>query len=142
MGLSLFPVIGVKRPKFNNPFFKTSVQLLHSILCLISYFSSEKSPEFWRRLEKNLKTGNIGYLLNTRKKFEILTFLVLFLSLVSRCLHYVNYRNDKKPSYLKPFEMMSGLVSPKSTGLTEEEDINQLLKISKTYSLSVKLSLN
>ena len=36
-----------------------------------------------------------------------------------------------RTSYLKPFEMISGLVSPKSIGLINREDINQLLNKSK-----------
>jgi hypothetical protein len=53
------------------------------------------------------------------------------LALFSQILHYWKYYKNESPSYLKPFEMISGLVSPKSIGLSNREDINQLLKRSK-----------
>ncbi len=36
-----------------------------------------------------------------------------------------------KPTYFKVFEMMSGLVSPKSIGLTDNEEIYKMLKLYK-----------
>jgi hypothetical protein len=53
------------------------------------------------------------------------------LALFSQLLHYWKYYKNESPSYLKPFEMISGLVSPKSIGLVDREDINELLKTSK-----------
>jgi hypothetical protein len=44
--------------------------------------------------------------------------------------HYWKYYKNESPSYLKPFEMICGLISPKSIGLMDREDINQLLNIS------------
>jgi hypothetical protein len=53
------------------------------------------------------------------------------LALFSQLLHYWKYYKNESPSYLKPFEMVSGLVSPKSIGLMDRENINELLKKSK-----------
>jgi hypothetical protein len=44
--------------------------------------------------------------------------------------------------YLKPFEMISGLVSPKSIGLINKEDINQLLNKSKLLFKFLKIVPN
>jgi hypothetical protein len=57
-------------------------------------------------------------------------------------LHY--WKNYKKeiPSYLKPFQMICGLVSPKSIGLINREHINQLLKKSKLMFKITKLAIN
>jgi hypothetical protein len=41
-----------------------------------------------------------------------------------------------KPTYFKVFEMMSGLVSPKSIGLTNEEEIYKMLKV---YKITFKI---
>jgi hypothetical protein len=57
--------------------------------------------------------------------------LFAFLALSSQMLHYWKYYKKESPSYLKPFEMISGLVSPKSIGLINREHINQLLNKSK-----------
>jgi len=53
------------------------------------------------------------------------------LALFSQTLHYWKYYKNESPSYLKPFEMISGLVSPKSIGIINRKDINELLKKSK-----------
>ncbi len=54
-----------------------------------------------------------------------------YLGLFSQILHYWKYYKNESPSYLKPFEMICGLVSPKSIGLINKEHINQLLNKSK-----------
>ncbi|CAG2102872.1 unnamed protein product [Medioppia subpectinata] len=41
------------------------------------------------------------------------------------------YRNGIKPTFLGVFQMMSGLVSPKSVGLTNQSEVNRLLRRSK-----------
>ena len=51
--------------------------------------------------------------------------------MTSQLIYYYNYKNDIKPTFLKVFQMMSGLVSPKSIGLTNEKQIYKLIKLSK-----------
>ncbi len=46
-------------------------------------------------------------------------------------IHYYNYKKGIKPSYLKPFEMMSDLVSPKSVSLVEKEKAFKIIRISR-----------
>jgi hypothetical protein len=53
------------------------------------------------------------------------------MALISQLLHWWKYYKNESPSYMKPFEMISGLVSPKSIGLMDKEDVIQLLKKSK-----------
>ena len=56
-------------------------------------------------------------------------------------MHFWYYKKDIKPSYLKPFEMMSCLVSPKSIGLTDSEDVYKLIKTSKTLHVISKICI-
>ena len=49
------------------------------------------------------------------------------MAITSQLIYYYNYKNDIKPTFLKVFEMMSGLVSPKSIGLTNEKQIYKLI---------------
>ena len=42
-------------------------------------------------------------------------------------VHYNNYRNGIKPTFLRVFQMMSGLFLPKSLGLTDEPKCNYAL---------------
>jgi hypothetical protein len=50
------------------------------------------------------------------------------IALISQLHHFYYYLYDIKPSYLKPFEMMSGLRSPKSIGLTDKKVIQEFMK--------------
>ena len=55
--------------------------------------------------------------------------------MTSQLIYYYNYKNEIKPTFLKVFQMMSGLVSPKSIGLTNEKEIYKLIKLSKNLFL-------
>jgi hypothetical protein len=78
-----------------------------------------------------LLIGDFTYFLNGRYFINLLIILWGLLALFSQILHYWKYYKNESPSYLKPFEMISGLISPKSIGLINREVINQLLKRSK-----------
>ena len=75
--------------------------------------------------------GSFGHLLGIRKHCAILYNLGCFIILIFQLIYYNNYRNGIKPTFLRVFQMMSGLVSPKSLGLTDEQQIRKLLKITK-----------
>ena len=72
--------------------------------------------------------GSYGYLIGMKREFSILLLLFSILSLSFQLIYYYNYRNGIKPTFLRVFQMMSGLVSPKSLGLTDEQQIRKLLK--------------
>jgi hypothetical protein len=57
---------------------------------------------------------------------------MLFCSIIAILSTILHVTNDNI-SWFKPFEMMSGLVTPASIGLTDSEDVEKLLKRSKLY---------
>jgi hypothetical protein len=57
---------------------------------------------------------------------------MLFTSIIPILSTILHATNDNI-SWFKPFEMMSGLVTPASIGLTDSEDVEKLLKRSKLY---------
>ena len=58
--------------------------------------------------------------------------LVFALSTLWLQIHYyTNYRCGIEPTFLRVFKMLSGTVSPISVGLTNQKDINSLVRISK-----------
>jgi hypothetical protein len=62
------------------------------------------------------------------------------LALILQLLHYWKYYKNESPSYVKPFEMICGLVSPKSIGLINIEDVIHLLNKSKLmFEISTKI---
>jgi hypothetical protein len=124
IGLSLFSSGSQKRNRFHNPFFISfiiSVQMLKSITAILM-----KEDKY-----RLLLIGDFDYFLNGRNFFNATTVLFASLALFLQLLHYCKYYKNESPSYLKPFEMICGLVSPKSIGLINREHINQLLKKSK-----------
>jgi hypothetical protein len=78
-----------------------------------------------------LLIGDFTYFLNDPYFVNSAVIIWNFLALCSQLLHYWKYYKNESPSHLKPFEMICGLVSPKSIGLINREYINQLLNISK-----------
>jgi hypothetical protein len=124
IGLSLFSFGSETRNRFHNPFFVSfiiSIQILKSITAILM-----KEDKY-----KLLLIGDFTHLLNDRYFINAAVILFELLALFSQILHYWNYYKNESPSYLKPFEMISGLVSPKSIGIMNREDINELLKKSK-----------
>jgi hypothetical protein len=123
-GLSLFSFGSQKRNRFHNPIFISfiiSAQMLKSIIAILM-----KEDKY-----RLLLIGDFDYFLNGKYFFNTTIVLFASLALFTQLLHYWKYYKNESPSYLKPFEMISGLVSPKSIGLINREDINQLLKKSK-----------
>ena len=80
-----------------------------------------------------LYMGDFAYFLDKKSVIYVncaILFLLFFI-IVLHLMHFWYYKKDIKPSYLKPFEMISGLVSPKSIGLTDSEDVYKLINVSK-----------
>jgi hypothetical protein len=124
IGLSLFSFGSQTRNRFHNPFFISfiiCVQILKSVTAILM-----KEDKY-----RLLLIGDFTYFLKDR--YFMNTSIVLFssLALISQLLHYWKYYKNESPSYLKLFQMISGLVSPKSIGIINKEDVNQLLKKSK-----------
>jgi hypothetical protein len=125
IGLSHFPYGWKRRTKFHNPLLNALLNVIFVAKFVTSLLVSEENPELFIIL------FDFSYFLNAKIHMNICAIFISILALVSQLLHYINYKNNLKPSYLKPFDMMSGLVSPKSIGLTNEVKIYKLLKISK-----------
>jgi len=122
IGLSLFPNGSKKRSKIHNPLFIFVIQLLVTIRYIIGLLTSNENRTFL------LLSGNVFHFLNMRIHGNIAATFVNSIVIISELYHYKNYKNGIKPSYLKPFEMMSGLVSPQSIGLTNKQIIYEFMK--------------
>ncbi len=132
IGLSLFSFGSKKRKRFHNPFlisFIICVSIVKSLTAILM-----KEDEY-----RLLLIGDFAYFLNGRYFINSAIILWGLLALFPQLLHYWKYYKNENPSYLKPFEMISGSVSPKSIGLTDREDINQLLNKSKLMFKITKL---
>ena len=128
-GLCLTSRTRLNRNKLHKPLLIFSVNFIFLIKCLICLLS----PNDYKYLF--IIVGDVGYLMGYRIYINIAIALYIILAITSQLIYYYNYKNDIKPTFLKVFEMMSGLVSPKSIGLTNEREIYKLIKLSKRLFL-------
>jgi hypothetical protein len=134
IGLSLFSFRSQTRNRFHNPFFILfiiCIQIIKSITAILLKGDGIK----------RLLIGDFAYFVNGGNFLNSSIVLCGISTFISQLLHYWKYYKNESPSYLKPFEMISGLVSPKSIGLIDREDINQLLNKSKLMFKVSKFSI-
>ena len=77
--------------------------------------------------------GSLGYFIGVRQHFDLFSILISILGLISQLVYYYIFRNGIKPTFLQLFRMMSGLVPPKSIGLTDEQEIIKLTKFTVKF---------
>ncbi len=134
IGLSLFSFGSQKRNRFHNPFFISfiiCIQILKSITAILM-----KEDKY-----RLLLIGDFAYFLNGGNFLNSSIILCGISAFISQLLHYWKYYKNESPSFLKPFEMICGLVSPKSTGFINREHINQLLNKSRLMFKVSKFSI-
>ena len=104
------------------------------VLIIIGIFLAERMIIIFIREdnEQALKIlGAYGYFIGLRQELAAVFLLMTSLTVGSQLIYYINYRNGIKPTFLRVFQMMSGLVSPKSLGLTDVEEVTKLVKTTK-----------
>ena len=110
-----------KRPKIFHPIIVFIVVLIFAIKEM-TIFSLKESHSQWFPV-----LGSYGHLLGgIRRHLSLPLTLFSILSLSSQLIYYYNERNGIKPTFLRVFKMMSGLVTPKSIGLTDEQHIRNV----------------
>ena len=114
-----------KRRLFFNPFIIFIILLLFTSKEVLIISLHENNDLVFKML------GSMGYLLGIREHYTIFYIIISSLPLCLQIIYYYNYRNGIKPTFLRVFQMMSGLVSPKSLGLTDEQQIRKLVKRTK-----------
>ena len=115
-----------KRKLFFNPIIIFSFLLIFIIREVFVIVINEENDLIFKVM------GTFGYLIGIRREMSICLFLFSNLSLSFQMIYYYNYRNCIKPTFLRVFQMMSGSVSPKSLGLSDEQQIRKLLKRTKS----------
>jgi len=117
IGLIPSPNESIERKRYENPVLKFIISLHLIIRYIIALQLSEENEDIF------LFIGDFSYFLRARIHFNTAGCLIVSITVFSQLVQYYNYKNDIKPSYLKPYEMLSGLKSPKSVGLTDKEEI-------------------
>jgi hypothetical protein len=133
IGLSLFQSGSKKRDIFHNLIIIFVNISLVIIRCLVSFFLRESDEDLV------IIIGDFSHFIKAKIQYNFCSIVFFLLPLISQIIHYSNYKKGINASYLKPFEMISGLISPKSIGLTNEEEIHEFVKRSKFLFIFCKI---
>ncbi len=125
IGLNLISSGTKKRNVFKNPLLIFSLNVVIVIKCIISLLLKEENENLL------IINGDFTHILHVRIHVNICIICFFLLCLISQLLYFYNYKNGIKPTYLKVFDMMSGLVSPKSIGLTNKQEIYGMIRTTK-----------
>ena len=117
-----------KRPKIFNPFLISAIISIFLVKEFITILLDEKNEQTFETI------GSLGHLMGLRLHVSIAIILLSILAFGSQLIHYYNHRNGIKLTFLRVFQMMSGLVSPKSLGLTDNKEIGMLLRKTRVLS--------
>ena len=119
-----------KRKLFFNPIIIFSFVSLFIIKEVVIISLDEKNDLIFKML------GSIGHLMGVRQHLGLSVILASILSLSFQIIYYKNYRNGIKPTFLRVFQVIWGLVPPISLGLNNVKQIKKLTKIT-TYQLQL-----
>ena len=100
---------------------------------------------YFTPLERNihLMFGNFNYFIPNGNYFVFAQIQNYTLGLITFFVHYQNqhYKPKQSNSYLRPFKMLSGLITPISIGLFNHRDIFKLVKRSRLLIINTELAL-
>jgi hypothetical protein len=127
IGLSLISKNHEKRSRFYNPLLILIVNTICLIKCIVSLLLSEENEKLL------IINGDFAHFFRSKTHLNVAAFLVFLSTLIQQLICYSNTKNNINLTYYKVYDMMSGLVSPKSIGLTNGEEIYKLIKRSKLW---------
>ena len=88
----------------------------------------------------NLILVNIGIYYNFAVYWKIIILLATIIVIISHGINLHNFKRGIEPTFVRVFQMMSGLVTPKSVGLTNVHHVNYLT--SRTFILCKIMKVN
>jgi hypothetical protein len=125
IGLNLISNGPEKRNVLYNPLLIFNLNIAIVIKSIVSVLKPEENGKLL------IIIGDFAHFFGAKTHLNLIIILSTILALNSQLISYYNYKNGIKQTYLKVFDMMSGLISPKSIGLTNKEHIYKLMKESK-----------
>ena len=86
--------------------------------------------------------GDFAYFLKVRYHIDMTLMQTSIFAILSQIVHYIDYKNNKTPHYLRPFLMMSGIITPYSIGFNNKKDIYKMIKITKSLTTFTVINQN
>ena len=138
IGLSLFKSKSeIKRKAFFSPLLVCFALSLHFFRCisLICYDLGESS-------DYHLIVGDVDYFIRSEGVLNALCALSGVTTLGSQLINVYNKSNNIKPTHLRIFEMIAGLVSPQSIGLIDKHLIMKVVSYSQKPFYLAEICIN
>jgi hypothetical protein len=132
IGLNLISNGPEKRSIFYNPLLLFSANVIALLKSIVSLLTPEENKKLM------IIIGDFAHFFGAKTHYNVIIILSIILTLIYQLINYYNYKKGINATYLKIFDMMSGLISPKSIGLTNKEEIYKLIKDSKILFLICK----
>ena len=125
IGLSLFKPGPFKRKSLYNPWLAYIIIAGYSIKWLFSMIVLKENDR-----DLALYLGDWLFFMPKEIRLHLGVAVIAYFcnGLIFPIIHYKYYFKGKEPTYLRPFHMMSGAVTPRSIGLTDKRDVQKLLK--------------
>ena len=140
IGLSLDSVFNDTKPRklLHQPLFVLFFMIIFMSLKVATITVDTDSDELLNLL------GGFTHTYGRKMKQNINIFFVLSVMFVffSQWVYYQNHKRGIKPTFLRVFHMMSGSVSPREVGLTNEEDIRRLIRLCRRISKMIWINNN
>jgi hypothetical protein len=92
--------------------------------------------------EISIMIGDFTYFIGIREQYNSEVILIYLMSMISQIIHYWYFKQNKYPTYMKPFLLLSGIKSPKSIGLTDKLEIFKFVIHAKHLMLISKFILS
>ena len=102
IGLSHFRSGLLNRSKIYNPLLITVLNFIFIFHSILSLSLSKENPEVF------IWIVDPSYFINARIHFNVGVIILLAFALISQYLHYKDYKSNKTPNYLKPFQIIEG----------------------------------
>ena len=120
------PKIYVKRHCFSKPIFVAFILWYYLITNVILLVNNGKNELIV------LIFGDFSHILGIGIQYKIAFIFTLIFTISIQLIYYYNYWKGIEPTFLSVFEMMSGLVTPNSIGLSDPQSVRRFINTSKT----------
>jgi len=110
----------------SHPVIKVLIHLYYILMFIIFIVNNNHN----KRLVIIL--GDYPTLLGVGFHLHFPALLYFIFNLFTVFIYYDNYWKGVKPTFLRVFAMLSGLVTPNSVGLTDTQSLDKFIKITKT----------
>jgi len=108
-----------KRRAIDSPIVIAIVSIIMLITRIINIFNVNNNPIIF------VLMGDVGRYFSMALHWNCSLFLANLMAFTSQLVYYYNYKRGIKPTFVRVFQMMSGLVTPSSVGLYRETDITR-----------------